>query len=91
MSPTIILFLLFSAGFGASYLVAYLDFKYYEEINIPFIFIAIACLLLMIGAIWVYCNEPEIDYKRNQCTEYHVTQKISDKGDTTYVIKYKPL
>lgn len=30
-------------------------------------------------------------YERIKCSEYHVSQQISDKGDTTFTIKYKPL
>lgn len=90
MITAILLCLLLGVGFGSSYLLAYSDYKDYGEINIPCISIAIACLVLIVATIWYYCNHPEMDYDRIRCTEYHVTQKISDKGDTTYIIKYKP-
>ena len=92
MITAIALCIFFGVGFGTAYLLAYLDYKYYGEINIACISIAIACLVLIVATTWYCCKHPaEIDYNRIRCTEYHVTQKISDKGDTTYVIKYKPL
>lgn len=51
-------------------------------------------LLLLVICTCVFCRMVKVKdssfYERLECTEYHVTQKISDKGDTTYIIKYKP-
>ena len=63
------------------------------DMAISFVISSLVVLLLGIIAIKVslldYVDKPR--YKHIECTEYHVTQQISDKGDTTYTIKYKPL
>lgn len=41
--------------------------------------------------VYVAAKYEEVFNETVQCIEYHVTQQISDKGDTTYTIKYKPL
>ena len=64
-----------------------------EDMVFAFIISSLVTILMCAMAIrvclWDYTDHPR--YKHIECTEYHVTQQISNKGDTTYTIKYKPL
>lgn len=90
-----IFFSILTLGFTSLNLVFACDAYKRKENDMLFAFIISTLIIIILCAmairicLWDYTEHPR--YEHIECTEYHVTEQISDKGDTTYVIKYKPL
>lgn len=86
----ILLSILLGSGLGCITFLLFWEYMEYDEIDKRLVYAAIALLLLIGALFYVLIKHAEDLYDTVRCTEYHVTEQISDKGDTTYVIKYKP-
>lgn len=86
----ILLSILLGSGLGYTTFILYWGYKEYDEIDKRYVYATIILLLLIVALYYVAAKHID-GYDTVRCTDYHVTQQISDKGDTTYVIKYKPL
>lgn len=89
-----IFFGILALGFTTLNVVFACDAYKHKENDMVFAFIIsslvtiLMCAMAIRVCLWDYTDHPR--YKHIECTDYNVTQQISDKGDTTYTIKYKP-
>lgn len=83
--------ILLGSGLGYITFLLFWEYMEYDEIDKRYVCAAIVLVLLIGALFYVLAKHKEDLYDTVRCTEYHVTEQISDKGDTTYVIKYKPL
>lgn len=84
--------LLLGFGLGIIAVLLYWGYKEYDKIERQRFICELIIALLLIGVLcYVIAIYTEDLYETVRCTDYNVTQHISDKGDTTYTIKYKPL
>lgn len=86
---TLMSFLL-GSGLGIITFSLFWDYMEYNEIDKRYICAAIVLVLLIGALLYVAAKHADVLYETVRCTDYNVTQQISDKGDTTYTIKYKP-
>lgn len=86
----IILSAILGSGLGFITFLLYWEYIENDEIDKRYVCAAIV-LLLLIGALFYVLAKHEVGfYDTVRCTDYNVTQQVSDKGDTTFTIKYKP-
>lgn len=83
--------ILFGSGLGYITFLLFWEYMEYDEIDKRYVCAAIVLVLLIGTLLYVAVKHEEVLYDTVRCTDYNVTQQISDKGDTTYRIKYKPL
>lgn len=83
--------ILLGSGLGCTTFLLYWEYKEYDEIDKRYVYATIILLLLWGALIYVATKYTDDLYDTVRCTDYNVKQQISDKGDTTYTIKYKPL
>lgn len=86
-----ILSILLGSGLGCTTFLLYWGYKECDEIDKRYVYATIILLLLWGALIYVAAKHTGDLYDTVQCIDYHVTQQVSDKGDTTFTIKYKPL
>ena len=79
------------SGLGIITFSLFWDYMEYDEIDKRYVCAAIVMMLLIGTLLYVAAKHTDDLYDTVRCTDYNVTQQISGKGDTTYVIKYKPL
>lgn len=87
----ILLSILLGSGLGIITFSLFWEYMEYDEIDKRYVCAAIVLALLIGALVYVAVKHEEVLYESVRCTDYYVTQQISDKGDTTYTIKYKPL
>ena len=83
--------ILLGSGLGCITFLLFWEYMEYDEIDKRYLCAAIVLVLLIGTLLYVAVKHEEVLYDTVRCTEYHVTEQISDKGDTPYTIKYKPL
>lgn len=82
---------LLGSGLGIITFSLFWEYKEYDEIDKRLVYAAIVMVLLICALCYVAAKHADVLYETVRCTDYNVTQQISDKGDTTYTIKYKAL
>lgn len=87
----ILLSILLGSGLGYITFLLFWEYMEYDEIDKRLVYAAIVTALLIGALLYVVVKHAEDLYDTVRCTDYNVTQQISEKGDTTYTIKYKPL
>ena len=87
----ILMSILLGSGLGCITFLLFWEYMEYDEIDKRLVYAAIVMMLLIGALFYVLITHAEDLYDTVRCTDYNVTQQISGKGDTTYVIKYKPL
>ena len=86
----ILLSILLGSGLGIITFLLFWEYMEYDEIDKRLVYATIVLVLLIGALFYVLIKHAEDLYETVRCTDYNVTQQISDKGDTTYTIKYKP-